>query len=163
MCINHTLAYDVLMYRILILLVATTSTLLGDEPLGGEGQTYNYASQFVNMLLTLGFVLVLIFASVWLLKKIMRSRLQTLNRGNGIKVLERRPLNQKASLYLIDILGQGVVVAESAAGIHLITTFPPEVNVQEMFDALQNEPQPSLGNSLKSFLGKNLKRNSLNA
>ena len=84
-----------------------------------EGKTYNYWGEFVNMLITLAFVLVLLFATVWFLKKIMRSRVHSLNRSNGIKILERRPLNSKASLYLIEILGKGVVIAESQAGIRL--------------------------------------------
>lgn len=115
--------------------------LLADDMVALEGPTYNYGSQFVNMLLTLGFVLILIFVSVWMLKKIMRSRMQTLNRCTGIKIIERRPLSPKASLYLVDILGKGVVISESPTGIQCITQFPDGVNVQDLFDELQGEPK----------------------
>ena len=81
------------MRRFLALLFLSCTPAFADDLVDMEGSTYNYGSQFVNMLLTLSFVLVLIFASVWLLKKIMRSRLRTLNQCNGIKILERRPLN----------------------------------------------------------------------
>jgi flagellar biogenesis protein FliO len=121
-----------------------------------EGQSYNYWSEFVNMLVTLGFVLILIFATVWLLKKIMRSRVQTLNRCNGIKILERRPLNPKASLYLVDILGKGVVIAESPAGIHVVTEFPDTVKIEELFDQIQEEKKPPL--SFKETFAKKLKK-----
>ncbi len=136
--------------------------LFGDEAINGisveEGQNYNFISEFVNMLVTLVFVLILIFVSVWLLKKIMRSRTQTLNRSNGIKILERRPLNQKASLYLLDILGKGVVIAESQAGIQVITQFEENVRIEELYGQLKEDKAPSL--SFGETLAKKLRRSS---
>jgi flagellar biosynthetic protein FliO len=135
---------------------------IGDEAINGisveEGQNYNFISEFVNMLVTLVFVLILIFVSVWLLKKIMRSRTQTLNRSNGIKILERRPLNQKASLYLLDILGKGVVIAESQAGIQVITQFEENVRIEELYGQLKEDKAPSL--SFGETLAKKLRRSS---
>ena len=145
-----------LMRRFLVLPFLMCMPLFAEDMINVEGSTYNYGSQFVNMLLTLGFVLILIFASVWLLKKIMRARLKTLNQCNGIKILERRPLNPKASLYLVDILGKGVVIAESVAGIHLVTEFPADVNVQDLIDARQEESKPEI--SLTANLAKTIKR-----
>lgn len=148
------------MRHFLVLLLFICTPLLADDTASLEVSTYNYGGQFVNMLLTLGFVLVLIFASVWFLKKIMRSRLQTLNRSNGIKILERRPLTPKASLYLVDILGKGVVISESPSGIQLVTEFPKEVNIQDLLDARQEEPKPgasfsaSLANTIKKMTTK---------
>ncbi len=103
-----------------------------NEITAGESKSYNYWGEFANMLLTLGFVIILIFLTVWLLKKLMRSRMHSLNRSNGIKILEKRPLNPKAALYLIDVLGKGVVISESAAGIQLITEFTDTTKMQEM-------------------------------
>ncbi len=149
------------MRRFLALPFLMCTSIFAEDMVDVEGSTYNYGSQFVNMLLTLGFVLILIFASVWLLKKIMRSRLQTLNRCNGIKILERRPLNPKASLYLVDILGRGVVISESTAGIHLVTEFPADVNVQDLIDERQEELKPetsfteNLAKTIKKFRKQN--------
>jgi flagellar biosynthetic protein FliO len=148
--------------RILSLLFFMFSTyLFGDEKNPVEGQTYNYASQFVNMLLTLGFVLLLIFASVWLLKKLMRSRLQTMNRANGIKILERRPLNPKACLYLVDILGKGVVISESPAGIHVVTEFAEGIDVEALLDEQMQEKEPSttLSQTVTGTLKKLMRKN----
>ncbi len=115
--------------------------LLADIAVGTlEGQSYNYMGQFVNMLLTLGFILILIFISVYVLKRIMRSRIHQLNRSTGIKILERRALNSKSSLYLIDILGKGVVISESPAGIHVVTEFPGDVKVEKKLEELLEEP-----------------------
>lgn len=109
-----------------------------------QGQDYNYLSDFINMLFTLAFVIVLIFVTVWVLKKILRSRVQTLNRTNGIKILERRPLNQKSSLYLVDILGKGVVISESPSGIQVITEFAENVKIEKLFEQLQVEQKPRI-------------------
>jgi len=121
-----------------------------------EGQSYNYWSEFVNMLVTLAFVLILIFATVWLLKKIMRSRFQTMNRSNGIKILERRPLNPKASLYLIEVLGKGVVIAESQAGIQVVTEFPETMKIEEIFEQFRKEQE--ISPSFKETFAKKLRK-----
>ena len=100
----------------------------------GVTQGYNYWGQFCNMLLTLGFILILIFLSVYLLKRLMRSRIKQLNKSTGIRILERRSLTSKTSLYLIDILGKGVVISDSPSGIQVVTEFPPDVKVEEMLE-----------------------------
>jgi len=114
-----------------------------------EGQNYNYWGEFVHMLITLLFILVVIFVSIWFLKRIMRSRWKHLNRATGIKILERRALNPKASLYLVTILGKGVVIAESQAGIHTITEFTDEVDIEHLLDqTVEETTRPSLGDRL---------------
>lgn len=111
-------------------------------------QTYNYWGQFFSMLLTLGFILCLIFVSVYFLKRVMRSRMHQLNKSTGIKILERRALSSKSSLYLVDILGKGVVISESASGINVITEFPVNMNVEDMLEKLQQDEAPSFKDSL---------------
>ena len=149
------------MKKFFVLALMFFTSLFADETVNEitkEGPSYNYWAEFVNMLLTLGFVLILIILSVWVLKKIMRSRIHILNRSNGIKILERRPLNQKSSLYLVDILGKGVVIAESPAGIHKICEFSDEVNVEELFEQLQEEqkPLPSFKEKLSKLTSKRI-------
>jgi flagellar biogenesis protein FliO len=145
------------MKRCLALFLFFFTPLLGEDTLSEisaqESQSYNYWGEFVNMVVTLVFVLILIFATIWMLKKIMRSRTQTLNRTNGIKILERRPLNQKSALYLIDILGKGVVIAESQAGIHLVTELSENIKVEELLEQLQETNKPR---TFKDILSKKL-------
>lgn len=116
-------------------------------------QSYNYWGQFVNMLTTLGIILVLIFISVYLLKRLMRSRIQHLNKTTGIKILERRALHSKASLYLIDVLGKGVVISESASGIQVVTEFPEGFKVEEKLAHLTEESE-----SFRESFAKKLKK-----
>ena len=95
-----------------------------------EGKSYNYWGEFVNMIITLMIVVALIFISVIVLKKVMRSRMHHINRGARIKIIERRPINQKASLYLVDIAGKIVMIGESPAGLNLITELP-DMKIEE--------------------------------
>ena len=106
------------------LLAETSPSLVELATDFSEGKTYNYWGEFVNMIITLLIIIGLIFLSVVVLKKIMRSRMQHVNRSAAIKVLERRAINQKTSLYLVDIAGKTVVIGESPAGLNLITDLP---------------------------------------
>ncbi|NGX53687.1 MAG: hypothetical protein K1000chlam4_00404 [Chlamydiae bacterium] len=127
-----------------------TSPLLADEG-GPDGPSFNYWGEFVNMLVTLGIIIVMVIASVWILKRIMRSRMRNLNHSTGIKLLERRSLSSKSSLYLVDILGKAVVISESPAGVQLITELPPETNVEELLETKQ-EKGPSFTETLQKKL-----------
>lgn len=104
---------------------------------------FDYGSDFVNMLISLVFVIGLIILTAFFLKKLMRSRMKHINQANSIRVLERRALNQKASLYLVDVLGKGIVIAESQHGIQLITEFSSDVNIQELMETQIKEEKPS--------------------
>lgn len=116
---------------------------------------YSYGTELFNMLLTLFFVLGLAFVSVIFLRKMMRSKLRGLNRGSGIKILERRALNQKSSLYLVDILGKGVVIGESQnGGLQLITEFAPGTDLELMLaeeETLKEPERPLPKNLLRLF------------
>lgn len=105
---------------------------------------YSYGSEVVNMLITLFFVLGLAFVSVIFMRKMMRSKMRGLNRGSGIKILERRALNQKTSLYLVDILGKGVVIGESQnGGLQLICEFPPGTDLElKLAEEVQLKEKP---------------------
>lgn len=135
------------------------STFVEFAEQAAEGQTYNYWGEFVNMLLTLLFILGLIFLSVWALKKIMRSRIQHLNRSTAIKILERRPLTQKSSLYLVDILGKGIVISESPSGIQLVAEFAEGTKVEQLMEELGQEPAPI---SFKKALTNKIRKLAIN-
>lgn len=124
-----------------------------------ESKNYNYFEEFLNMIFTLVFVLVLILGTIWFLKKMTRTRLQNLNRSTGIKILERRALNQKSSLYLVDILGKGVVISESPAGIQVITEFPPGTDIELLLEQeyAEFQPKPTLFTNVQNSLKKWMK------
>ena len=81
-----------------------------------------YKGAFTKMILTLLGLIVLIVVSVWILRRISHGRLKQMNYGRAIKVLERRPLSSKTALYLVEISGKKVVIAESQIEVRTITT-----------------------------------------
>ncbi|NGX61578.1 MAG: hypothetical protein K940chlam9_01065 [Chlamydiae bacterium] len=135
-------------------LIADASSLVD---LADQEPNFNYMADFFHMLLTLGFIIVLIVITVFFLKKMMRSRMHALNKTTGIKILEKRSLNTKSSLYLVDILGKGVVISESPAGIHIVTELPEDMNVELSLQQLQEE-SPSPGSSFKETFRNKLRK-----
>ncbi len=90
------------------------------EMIENMGPTYKGA--FVKMMVTLLGLIVLIVVSVWMLRRIAHGRMKQMNYGREIKVLERRPLSAKSVLYLIEVGGKKVVVAESQVEVRAIIT-----------------------------------------
>ena len=89
----------------------------------------SYQGAFVKMMLTLVALIVLIGLSVWMLRKLGEGRIRQANLGRTIKVIEKRALSAKSVLYLIEVHGKKIVVAESQLEVRPITTvedFPVE-------------------------------------
>lgn len=82
----------------------------------------NFTSKFFNMLFVLTLLIGFMILASWMLKRMARSRVDQLNTASEIKVLETRHLSPKATIYLLDVMGQGLVIAESHIGISHLTT-----------------------------------------
>lgn len=72
-----------------------------------------YKPAFLKMLLILIALIVLIFLTFWIFRRFMRMRLYQSNLTKNIKILEKRTLSPKSMLYLIEIEGKKVLIAES--------------------------------------------------
>lgn len=72
-----------------------------------------YEGAFLKMFLALIILIVAIFFTVWLLKKIGQGRWAGGNSNRAIKIIEKRALSPKTMLYIIDVDGQQSVIAES--------------------------------------------------
>ena len=80
-----------------------------------------YEGAFLKMFLALIGLIVAIFFTVWLLKKITQGKWSGGNSNRAIKIIEKRPLSPKTMLYIIDVDGQQSVIAESQLEIkHLM-------------------------------------------
>ncbi|MBI2743375.1 MAG: flagellar biosynthetic protein FliO [Chlamydiales bacterium] len=92
-----------------------------------ETPTYEYA--LGKMLLTLLGLIVLIILTVWMLKKLGSGKAGSAS-GQSIKILERRPLSQKSVLYLIEVQGKQVLIAESQLEVRRLADIelPPELD-----------------------------------
>ena len=72
-----------------------------------------YEGAFLKMFLALIALIVAIFFTVWLLKKLTQGKWSQGNSNRAIKIIEKRPLSPKTMLYIIDVDGQQSVIAES--------------------------------------------------
>lgn len=76
-----------------------------------------------KMLLTLVALVVLLLISYWFVKKILQNRLQKGNENAAIQILEKRMISAKTMLYLIEVKGKEVLVAESHLEVKRLESF----------------------------------------
>lgn len=89
-----------------------------DEHTGNQDGSADYFfTTFVNMLATLGIIIALILIVAWFLKKMLNTRIQQINTSSLIKIIERRTLTPKTSIYLLEFNGQDILIAESQNGV----------------------------------------------
>lgn len=82
-----------------------------DDLLGKEG---SYESSFVKTLTVLFVLLVLVFITVWLFRRLSFGKFSKgSSSGKGIRILERRALSPKTMLYVIEVQGRKTLIAES--------------------------------------------------
>lgn len=92
-----------------------------------------YEGAFLKMFLALIALIVGIFFTVWLLKKLSQGKWSQGNSNRAIKIIEKRPLSPKTMLYIIDVDGQQSVIAESQLEVkHLM-------NLEEFRDEALNK------------------------
>lgn len=108
-------------------------------------EDYSFAHEFLNMLSTLGVFLLALLALAWLLRRVRQTRVDQINLSSAIKIIERRILAPKGVLYLVDVEGQRMVLSESPAGIHYITSLNQEpaakVEEERSFEEVMREQE----------------------
>jgi len=84
--------------------------------------TTSYESAFLKMIFVLIAILVVVFALFFILKRLSSKRLHQSNQLRTIKILEKRAISPKSLLYLIEIGGQKILIAESQLEVRLISS-----------------------------------------
>lgn len=90
-----------------------------------ESQNDNpFIDKFFHMLLLLGAMIALLYGGMWMIKRISLPK----NNDSGsraeptrIKILEKRPLSLKTTLYVLEVFGKNIIVAESVNGTSVLT------------------------------------------
>ena len=83
--------------------------------------TMTYESAFMKMIFVLIGILVFIFIVFFIFKKFSSTRMKQSNHLRTIKILEKRAISPKSMLYLIEIGGQKILIAESQLEIRPIS------------------------------------------
>lgn len=73
----------------------------------------DYGAAFAKMFLTLLALLLLLFGTYWLIRKMIQQKLQRGKGDEAIQILERKMLSPKTMLYLVSVNKQQVLIAES--------------------------------------------------
>lgn len=72
-----------------------------------------YKATFIKMLFTLVGLIALIIVTFWLFKRLIRAKMHQSNSNKIIQVIEKRTISPKTMLYLIEVEGERILVAES--------------------------------------------------
>ena len=86
----------------------------------------NFMKEFIKMLLTLASVITILLLTSYLLKKFMNTRIQQINESSLIKILERRTMSPKSSIYILDIRGRQMAIVESHNELLLLPEIPQD-------------------------------------
>jgi flagellar protein FliO/FliZ len=86
----------------------------GDETSAGP----NFELGVLRMITTLVSVIAIILLLSWGVRKLLSAKVTHLNQTNAIRILSQRALSPKTQVYLLEVEGRGIVVAESASGVY---------------------------------------------
>jgi len=84
----------------------------------------NFMKEFVKMLIALGAIITVLLVVSFLIKRFTNTRIQQINESSDIKILERRAITAKTSIYLLDIKGKQIAIVESHNGLLLLPEVP---------------------------------------
>lgn len=98
-----------------------------------EQLTHSYQAAFFKMILSMIGLVLLVFISIWLLRKLGQGKFRGLGSHKSIYILERKPLSPKSMLYLIEVEGQKILIAESQLEVRRLSTIetPTESSLED--------------------------------
>jgi flagellar protein FliO/FliZ len=103
--------------------IPTPSAIPGTEPQSELDQpAISYESAFIKMLVTLGGLILLVFLTIWILRRLGQGRFRGLGSQRSIEILEKRPLSAKSMLYIVQIGNKQVLISESQFDVRHIAT-----------------------------------------
>lgn len=94
------------------------------EEIKTENDGSPFLKEFLNMLWTLGLLLGGLFLVAYLLRRLLNARQDQANVTSAIKIMERRALSNKTSLYLIEVGEKAIVLSEGSNGVTLLDVTP---------------------------------------
>jgi flagellar biogenesis protein FliO len=105
--------------------LATFCTIFSFSSLSANEPSSEFSNQIVGMLGSLLSLIICLILVTFFVKKILKKRIHLNNHSSQIKILEKRALNPKASLYLVEVEGQNFLIAESQNTITKIANIKP--------------------------------------
>lgn len=88
-----------------------------NPPAQGED---NFFYNFMQMLTSLGIIIVLLFLISYFFRRMMNARMIQMNTSSSIKIVDRRSISPKTAIYLIEVEKKNIILAESSNGVILL-------------------------------------------
>lgn len=96
-----------------------------------EQLTQSYQAAFLKMILSMIGLILLVFVSIWLLRRLGQGKFRGFGSHKSISILEKKPLSPKSMLYLIEIEGQKILIAESQLEVRRLSEIKPSPEPSE--------------------------------
>jgi flagellar biogenesis protein FliO len=90
-----------------------------------------FMAEFFNMMLVLGLIVIVLYVSSWMFRRMVTQRTMNINESSNIKVLEQRSLSTKSALYVIEVFGKKMIISESLNGVKFLTTLSKDAETSE--------------------------------
>ncbi|MBQ8498727.1 FliO/MopB family protein [Chlamydia sp.] len=95
----------------------------------------------------------------WLFRRFLRSHGHIPNGNSSIKILDRRVLASKTSIYVIKVVNKILVIAERGDQVTLLSEFPPNTDLNELLKQNFQKAVAPRGEMLSGFLSQLKKKN----
>lgn len=118
----------------------------------------HYFQEFIKMIGSLLLVLVLIVVTIWAIRKIMHSKNRYGSSGRFIQVIEKKQLHPKACVYLIEVLGKGIVVGESSGCLETLAEFSENTHLMDRIEKNEVSDHEDSSPSWKKWLAGKKKK-----
>lgn len=92
-----------------------------EEVTSSMESTQSYEGAFFKMLLTLVALIVFVFLTFWMFRRLSQGRLLSGNNTRSIKIIDKRPLSPKSMLYIVEVGNKRVLIAESHLEVRSIS------------------------------------------
>lgn len=89
-------------------------------------EEYNLQGKIYNMVFSLGALIVGVMVVTFVIKKLTQKRREAANAAGSIKILEKRAINPKTYLYVVEVHNKTMLIGESGAGLVSLGELTPE-------------------------------------
>jgi flagellar biogenesis protein FliO len=88
-----------------------------------EGDSKFYSS-FVQMLIYLALLIAVLYAGMYLVKRMLYRQIGHVNASDLIHIVERKILTPRSTLYIVEVKGRSYLLSDSVYGARLIKELP---------------------------------------
>ncbi len=99
----------------------STSTTISTPSSESDKLTASYESSFAKMIFSLLGLFLLIILSIWFLRRMKNAGFKGNSYQKSVRILERKPISPKSTLYVIEAMGKKILISESQHEVRALT------------------------------------------